>query len=299
MMKKTCYILISVLLPLSGCGRFFYYPDNFYYFPPDKNGYKAEDVFFPSRDGTVLHGWFIPSTAANPKGTIVQFHGNAQNISAHYASLVWLTRRGYNLFTFDYRGYGRSEGNPDQEGTYKDALAALALAWGRHEKSRGRSAGSQFIIYAQSLGGTIALRAFADFLQRDRTTLLVIDSSFPSYKDIAAQKLASFWLTWLLSPLGYVLVSDSYAPENYIPKLSFPGRLLVIHDKQDQVVGFKNGKEIYELARGIPAERKEFWELDAGRHASIFAIDTLENRERFVAYLEKLRSSGLKVEKNP
>src|SRR5690348_6616855 len=107
--------VLLLLLALPSCGRYFYFPDHAFYYPPDKNGYDPDDIWFKSGDGNDLHGWFFYATTKPAKGTIVQFHGNSQNISSHYASLVWLTRQGYNLFTFDYRGYGDSPGEPNAE----------------------------------------------------------------------------------------------------------------------------------------------------------------------------------------
>jgi len=96
-------------------------------------------------------GWYFPSQlSTTPKATIIQFHGNAQNFSAHYLSLAWLTKQEFNLFTFSYRGYGNSEGRPDQKGTYLDGLAALNQGWELHKKSGAK----KFIVYGQSLGGS-------------------------------------------------------------------------------------------------------------------------------------------------
>src|SRR5690606_1051305 len=132
------------------------------------------------------------------KGTVIQFHGNAQNISTHFYSLAWLVSEGYNLFTFDYRGYGKSEGSPHQEGVFKDALSAIEKGYEFHAKS---GAGA-FIIYAQSLGGIIAARALPDSSLSNKVDLLVLDSTFSSYKDIAFGKLTSRWFLTPISPLA-------------------------------------------------------------------------------------------------
>lgn len=266
-----------------GCGSLFYYPDSVLYYPPERAGYRHEDIRFAAADGTKLHGWHLKADARAlggkaPKGTIVQFHGNAQNISSHYLALAWLTRHGYDLFTFDYRGYGLSEGEPQPRGTYLDGMAALDKAWELHEKSGAK----KFVVFGQSLGGLVAMRAFADFRHQDRTTLVVMDSTFVSYKDIVQEKMAGIWLTWLFSPLGRILVSDRYASEPYVPKLKT--RLLVIHDKRDPIVGFRNGRKLFDLATGA----KEFWELDEGSHTGAFLDDSASLRDRFARFLESL-----------
>lgn len=260
---------------LAGCTTVFYQPDRYMYYPPELNGYRQENIYFPSGDGTRLHGWFYRSTAGKPKGTIVQFHGNGQNMSAHYASLVWLTREGYNLFTFDYRGYGESLAEPDPEGVYKDGLAALDKAWELHRETKA----PKLIVYGQSLGGAIAMRCFVDFRHQQETSLVVMDSTFISYKDVAQETLAKHWLTWAFSPLARVLVSDKFAPEKVLER--FHNRTLVIHDKEDPVVKYQNGQALFAKI----SAKKEFWSLDHGEHIAVFFVDQLRYRRKFLDLL--------------
>src|SRR5262245_38553000 len=119
----------ALLLLLTGCVEsYFYYPDRVAYSTPASAGLSYEEVTFNSRDGTQLSGWFIPAAGRNAraaKGTVVHFHGNAQNISSHWEFLDWLPARAYNVFIFDYRGYGKSQGKPEQKGVFEDSVSAL------------------------------------------------------------------------------------------------------------------------------------------------------------------------------
>lgn len=263
---------------VSCANRFFYQPDSFVHYPPEKNGLEPTDVWFEAGDGNRLHGWFFAAHKQSAKGTIVQFHGNAQNLTSHYASLVWLTKRGYNLFIFDYRGYGKSPGKPDAEGIYKDGMAALDKAWELHKSTKAK----RFVVYGQSLGGIIAARSFADFSHRDDTDLFVADSTFVSYDALAREWLQKFWITWPFSWLGPLLVSDKFGAEAIWPRLKI--RLLVIHDLHDPIVGFENGTDLFDLAPG----KKDFWVLDKGRHIAIFYLDTPQHRDEFVKTLDAL-----------
>lgn len=261
------------------------------YYPPEENGFTKEDITIQTPDGEKLRGWFFkadPKFSKTVKGTIVQFHGNAENISSHYASLVWLTREGYNLFVFDYRGYGGSSGKPSQKGTYTDGIAALWKALDLHQETRAKL----FIVFGQSLGGAIAAKSIEDFSARDQIDLLVLDSTFMSYKDVAQGILAGNWITWIFSPLGQVLISDEYSTEVSVSK--FRPRLLVLHDKNDPVVPFKNGRKIFETA----SCEKEFWQLDKGRHIGAFATDTFENRTKFLSYLDSIMLKTKHIIKN-
>lgn len=282
-MREAIAFCSFLLLSLTACSSLVYYPDRILYYPPEKLGLIFEEIPFQAKDGTQLYGWFFPaqrnSKKTESKGTIIQFHGNAQNMSSHYLSLVWLVKEGYNLFTFSYRGYGKSEGKPNQEGTYLDGLAALDKAWVLNE---GSSAHKVFVVYGQSLGGAIAMRSLADFSHKSETSLIVLDSTFLSYRKIAQRSLARHWFTWILSPLAHVLVSDQYSAKEAL--LNNNVRLLVIHDKRDPVVPFISGQEIFDMAQS----KKEIWTVDQGNHIGAFEPGKESLRNRFVQFLDQL-----------
>src|SRR5262252_3151950 len=87
---------------------------------------RFEDVFFKSSDGVHLNGWFFPARGNSSRAGLVMLvcHGNAGNISHRLGTCDALLSTGVNVFVFDYRGYGRSQGHPSEEGTYLDAQAA-------------------------------------------------------------------------------------------------------------------------------------------------------------------------------
>src|SRR5262245_9102597 len=94
---------MAAALLLTGCvEQSFFYPDRVVYSTPDAAGLDYEAVTFASRDGTQLSGWFIPASGHRDpriaKGTVVHFHGNAQNMTSHWQFVSWLPKRGYNLF---------------------------------------------------------------------------------------------------------------------------------------------------------------------------------------------------------
>ncbi len=106
---------ILLLFTLISCTNLFYQPSDRQFYRPEAFKLTYQDIYFQSSDGTKLHGWFFKGKG-KPKGTIVQFHGNAENISSHFLNLAWLVLEGYNLFTFDYRGCNlRSRATPEQE----------------------------------------------------------------------------------------------------------------------------------------------------------------------------------------
>lgn len=260
---------------LSGCSGFLYYPSRTLYYPPEKFGIKAEEVFFQSKAGPKLFGWYF-ETKKKPKGTILFYHGNGENMSSHYISVAWLIDQGFNLFAFDYQGYGRSEGNPSPHGTVQDGEAAL-------EWAHNHSPSMPIIVLAQSLGGAVALRNVIDLKDKYPIRLLAVDSTFASYKKVGRYVLKRAWFTWPFQWLPWIVLSDAYAPDGEIDKIS-PVPLLVIHGDKDQVVDYELGQEVFAQAK----EPKEFWTIPEGMHTDIFTRQDISYRKKFVEKIESV-----------
>ncbi|HKO87120.1 MAG TPA: alpha/beta hydrolase, partial [Burkholderiales bacterium] len=191
---------------------------------------------FISQDGTRLSGWFIPAKGyPNPKdakGTVIQFHGNAQNMSAHWRFVEWLPQRGFNIFVFDYRGYGESEGSPEPKGVFEDSDAALTYL-----RSRADVDPERLLVFGQSLGGTNAI-AVVGAGNRAGVKAVAIEATFFSYSAIAGEKVSG--IGWLLD--------DTYSAKNYIAKIA-PIPLLFMHGTTDAVIPYTHTTKLMELAR--------------------------------------------------
>jgi fermentation-respiration switch protein FrsA (DUF1100 family) len=252
-MKFT--ILLCILL-LTGCSSFLYYPTRYEHVRRERLPVKPEDIEFTSEDGTKLHGWYFHAPASTRRNcTIVFFHGNAQNLTTHFLTLLSAPPRGYDYFIFDYRGYGSSEDKPPSPATTA-ADGRSAIRWVKKYDPK-----QNLIIFGQSLGGAVALRSTIDLLSEVKPKAVIVDSTFSSYQAVGRSVLSKSWITWLLQPLPYLLLSDRYAPESDLPKLS-PIPLLVIHGDQDQTVDFKMGERVFAHA----VEPKEFWRVENGHH---------------------------------
>lgn len=272
-------INLFLITALVSCNGMFYFPTRKFYFNPEKMNYAYENIFFKSKDGKVLHGWFFPSKDKSPKGTIIQFHGNAENITTHFLFLVWVVKHGYNLFIFDYRGYGNSQGVPSRNKIQQDAISALKWV----EKIPKERKGKKTVLFAQSLGGIIAMNALLDPSLRKGIDLLVLDSTFPSYQNIARDKLADFIVTWPFQLLAYLLVSSNGDMNNKIQELS-PLPILVIHGLGDRVVPYKFGKKIFDQAK----PPKYLWSIKSYRHCSVFFVEKKAYRKKFIDFLNQL-----------
>ncbi|MGE5751544.1 MAG: alpha/beta hydrolase [Nitrospirota bacterium] len=270
-------IAYSLLFPLfllfSGCGPLFFYPQKQMYDNPVARQFSPEDIYFKTSDGLTLHGWFFQAADLEARATILVLHGNAENLSTHVNSVLWLIKEGFNLFIFDYRGYGKSQGSPSIKGVHLDAESALKalLSVPRVDKER-------IIVLGQSIGGAIAVYTVAHTPYKDRIAALVIDSAFSSYRLIAREKLAQFFITWPFQyPLSY-LVSDAYSPIQWIREVSRVP-VLIIHGDNDPVVPVHHGQMLYEAAR----DPKEFWEITVPGHVRSFADAGV--RDKLVRYL--------------
>lgn len=276
-------LIISILFVMTACSHVFYQPTKISYLNPEHFKLDYREYDFKSADGTNLHSWLIYADPTVPrKGLVVHFHGNAQNLSAHFMNMAWVTKQGFDLFIFDYRGYGKSGGGPTQEGVYHDALSAMEFGKNLFDQ-RKKSEKEKFIIVGQSLGGVISLRAVADFKDKDKVDLLVLDSTFMSYKQIGFDKLTDVWFLVPFSPLAYLLVSDKYAADDTLSQVTTP--TLVIVGEKDRVVPSKFGKRIFKQS---PALKKWIWKIENGQHIDGFHVDEGKYRKEFVELVEKL-----------
>jgi fermentation-respiration switch protein FrsA (DUF1100 family) len=272
--RLAAVIFLLVLLP--GCSSLIFQPMAQQVIDPREHGIETRDIDFSAADGTRLHAWFLPAQAEKPKGTILFLHGNAENISTHIGSVYWLPKYGYNVFLFDYRGYGLSEGEPTLEGIQMDFRAALEKVFSMPEVDPGRVA-----VLGQSMGAVTAITGLADSPYRLRLKALIVEGAMTSYRDVAREKLSGFWLTWPFQwPLS-LTISDDYRPIDVITRIS-PLPLLIIHSRDDEVIPVHHALELYDAAR----EPKQLWLLDNVRHIAAFAFE--KNRERLVQYLEKV-----------
>ncbi|MDY6840282.1 MAG: alpha/beta fold hydrolase, partial [Pseudomonadota bacterium] len=181
--------LLAALLLLPGCSSVFFFPDRATYITPDRLNLEYGDVYIDTADGETLHGWWLPAQAPenNARGTVYFLHGNAQNISSHILNVAWLPEEGYNVFTIDYRGYGKSTGDPDIEGALHDVETGLRWLVEKPEVSE-----QPLYILGQSLGGGLGIALASEWTQRGEKPGLdgvILDSTFSGFRGIAREKL--------------------------------------------------------------------------------------------------------------
>lgn len=274
-MKKAAFLLISMLLLAQGCTNLFFNPQKEFAANPTVSANEYKNVYFMSSDGVRLHGWFIKAKAGK-KGTVIFLHGYSQNISIQIDKVLWLTSEGYDVFAFDYRGYGRSNGTPSLEGVHKDTNAAFKTIF----DMAGTKGGKVFVL-GQSLGGAIAVYSVANSPYKDRIKGLIIDCAFSSYRQIAKDKISQLPVSW---PLIYLsaLVEDDFSPEKWVDKIGdIP--VVIIHGDKDEAVPLKHAFRLFEAAD----EPKELWIVKGKGHVLSFTDESI--KKRLVAFLTAAR----------
>ena len=185
------------------------------------------ELALETEDGERLHGWWIPASAP-AIGHVLLFHGNAGNIGDRVPHVALLSAAGFDVLSFDYRGYGRSSGRPSEHGISLDARAA------REALLRQDGVDSARVLYlGESLGGAIALALAVELPPAG----LILQSTFTSVRDMAR-------LHYPFIPRA--LVPDAYPSLRIIPRLRAP--LLVLHGSDDPVVPLMDGEALYEAA---------------------------------------------------
>ena len=154
------------------------------------------------------------------------------------------------MFIFDYRGYGKSKGNPSEKGLYADTRAAYDYLI-----SQGITA-DKIIGYGESLGGAIII----DLASKNTMRALIIDSSFSSVKDMI-KSIYPFLPHWI-----FVSRFDSISKikSTAIPKL-------IIHSVNDEIVPYRLGKKLYDEA----CSPKEFLEIRGAHNSNFFESEDI------------------------
>jgi uncharacterized protein len=206
-----------------------YFPSRRFLATPEQAGLAHRELRFETDDGERLHGWWIEARTER-HGHLLLCHGNAGNIGDRVLHAELLTAAGFDVLLFDYRGYGHSSGRPSEEGTYRDARAALSCLLEQPRIDRAR------VFYlGESLGGAVALQLA---LERPPAGLVLL-SAFTGVRELAC-------LHYPFVPSA--LVPDAYPALRRIRELHTS--LLVLHGGRDEIVPLSQGRELFEAAPG-------------------------------------------------
>lgn len=255
LLRRAVLVLIAAFVvgALLRCSHvvdrsFIYFPSRDIEATPGHVGLDFEDVRFKTSDGVVLHGWFV---TGGGDATLVWFHGNGGNIGHRVGNIRELVERlGVNIFIFDYRGYGRSEGSPYEEGTYLDAEAAIA-----HVHSRDDVDSEKLIYFGRSLGCAVA----AELAIKHPPRALICESGFTSVRAMATK-------VYPFLPGLQFLVTTKYDTLEKIARVEVP--VMILHGDRDEIVPFSMSKELFDAAKGP----KRFYTIEGAGHNDTYHV---------------------------
>lgn len=234
---------------------------------PGGFGLEVEDTWFRTPDGLTLHGWWIPHPKA--QGAILYCHGNSGSIAHQIGVFRFIQRLRVDVFAFDYRGYGRSEGAPSEEGLYLDARAAYD-----HLTSEIGRAPDEVILFGHSLGGAVAI----DCAQDRPVAGLVVQSSFTHLKDAARFSIPSL-------PV-HLLTRREFDSVRKVSRLAMPK--LFIHGAEDATLPLSLAERLYEVA----PEPKELYVVPRGGHNDLYRHGGLRYLLRLARFRRRCLAAG-------
>jgi pimeloyl-ACP methyl ester carboxylesterase len=250
-MRRLLSLILTIAIAILGITalmlaferQLIYFPQRQLDLLPGSIGLRHEEAFISAEDGVKVHAWLLPLTGA--RWTVLFCHGNAGNISHRLDRAAEMQRRlGVSVLLFDYRGYGRSEGSPDEEGTYRDARAVYAHLVGSWSVKP-----QAIVLFGESLGAAVATQLALDRSAR----AVVLESPFTSVPEMA-RKAYPF-----LPPIG-PLIRTRYETVAKVARLRMP--LVVFHGEHDEIVPLAQGRRVFEAA----PDPKRFFAIPGAGH---------------------------------
>jgi pimeloyl-ACP methyl ester carboxylesterase len=220
--------LVSRLVP-----RFLYFPERLSEADADPARWGlagAEQVFFRASDGTRLHGWWVPA-AGRPRGAAIYFHGNAGHRAGRAPIAERLRALNVDVLLFDFRGYGRSDGTPSEQGLFLDGRAAYDFVVQKRGVPRER-----VLLLGHSLGGAVAVSVASEV----DAAGLVVTSTFRNLPSIARRLY-----TWLPGRV-FSWTTNRFDSEARVPGVGMP--ILVGWGSGDEFIPRAETRALYEAA---------------------------------------------------
>jgi len=238
-----------------------FFPDPYLVGTPADFGLEFEDISFEAADGVKLHGWWVPRAGAP---VLVWFHGNAGNISHRLENIKLLHDLvGVQLFIFDYREYGRSQGRISREGTFRDATAAYQYV----TATRGVPA-PDVVLFGRSLGTALA----TDLAIQQTCRCLILESAFTNSSEMA-KMMAPFLFDWR--------PSIPYDNLGKIAKVKVP--VLVIHGSHDEIIPVDMGRRVFAAANSP----KDLYIIHGAHHNDTYVVGGKDYFARLRAFIHR------------
>ncbi|MGL5807136.1 MAG: alpha/beta hydrolase [Xenococcaceae cyanobacterium] len=229
------YILICISLRIWH-NRLIFVPTAAIETKPEDLGLTYQEVWLSANDKSKpekIHSWWIQGDRSDSP-TLLYLHGNGANIGANVKRAQRFVELGFSVLLFDYRGYGRSEGNfPTEKQLYRDA----EIAWNYLVEEK-KIHPKNIFLYGHSLGGAIAIELA---LRQPNLAGLIVEGSFTSIR-----KMANLYPLYRIFPLDLIITQkfDSIAK---VSRVRSP--ILFIHGSDDSIVPAKMSQALFEATK--------------------------------------------------
>jgi fermentation-respiration switch protein FrsA (DUF1100 family) len=256
-------VLLLTVLGIRLCeNSFVYHPPRFPegFPPPELYGRQVEEVWLTTLDRVRVNAWYLPNPTS--ERALLWFHGNAENIGHGLEHLGFYSRLGVNILAVDYRGYGKSEGSPNEAGVYRDADAAYDyLIQERHIQPQN------IFVFGHSLGGAVAI----DLAARRECGGLIVQSSITSIRDMARRMFRI--------PLLEYIPKSQFNSLAKIRRVRAP--ILFVHGTRDETVPLSMEQRLFAAA----PEPKFFFPVEGAGHNDVVEAGGDSLLERFKSFI--------------
>lgn len=214
----------------------------------------ALSLWMSAADGTRVEAWFIPAPGPGPHPLIIFFHGNAELIDTNLDTADLYRSLGASTLLVEYRGYGRSQGDPSQSAIVADARQFHDLMAARPDIDPARIA-----YHGRSLGGGVASALAAE----RPPAALILESTFTSLAALARSR-----------GLLESLCRHPFRTDRVLPTLDRP--VLILHGADDEMIPPTHARTLHAATPGstyleAPGGHNDF---PRDRRAYIAAIRT-------------------------
>jgi len=230
-------------------------------------GGAVEQVTFPSEDLTLYGAW---ARQPEPAQVVVFFHGNDGNIDTHWGRVEQYWAWGYDVLAFDYRGYGRSEGEPDLAGLEADGLAAVRYA----AEMRGENTGD-LVSIGLSLGGAVAIRT----ARSEPPLALITEDTFANLDFLLDDSAAGLDLAD-----GWFFNEDWDNVQALTQVIGVP--TMIVHARNDTYIPVENADLLYAAA----PDPRDLWRVPGADHAESNSAAPAEYQARLTGWVEMASS---------
>ena len=244
--------------------HFLYFPARALSSTPAAHGLAAEDLDLRAEDGVRLRGWRL---RGGGRRALLYFHGNAGNVGDRLdRARILVERLGLDVFLVDYRGYGLSEGEPSENGLYRDARAVRLAA-----AERGFPP-EEVVLFGESLGSAVAI----DLAAEAACAGVVLETPFLSIAEMAR-------VHYPFVP-GF-LIRSRYDNAAKISRVAAPKLFLVA--ERDEVAPPEQGRKLFELA----PPPKTLYVIAGAGHNDTYAVGGEEYWRKWEEFLSSMPSS--------